>query len=391
MWHHANPYRSVGKTSLEKGQILPLALVLLPVLIVFVGANGYRWHGGIQKIKYQRQADALVLLALNEQARAYNAIAALNEGLQITLERAYAMGVALVTLKACAALTLGTSPCLTALIRLESQAIPFFKKVNRLAKLLADQQDVLKSWAAKAPQKIVATYNIKNNINNHSTQKAILFTPAHLPIRRFTKHEIKSNGVEQSGFGNGSDLLRCNENKFSTYSSFHQARLTGSFYLKKHDTLTITYQSSNSGIPKLFHPKTSFEIRAFQRNRWINEHGQTQLFKFDTSVLRKCESFKDLLLRLNNYIPLPIQIPPPYVLDEKYFQDGNQMKIVLQSKDPENPFMPFLSQKGSSLKTSNKFWSVSQAKLKGHDLEKMDFSAHLSSFSGLKTFSDLWN
>jgi hypothetical protein len=136
-------------------QIVPLLCVLLPFLIVFVGANFHRTLFGLEKIQRQRVVDLLALEGATQQARALNAIAALNEALKIILRRAQAYAGALTALAACASATFFVSPCTPALKRLGKKAPEFFRKVDRLASIIGDWQDELADWASRAPEQAV--------------------------------------------------------------------------------------------------------------------------------------------------------------------------------------------------------------------------------------------
>ena len=138
-------YRS-PKIQVDCGQILPLSLSLLVLGMTVVFHHGFLWFESISKMKLQRTADTQVLTSVNNVARSLNAIAGINEGLEIVRTRVIIFTLTLHSLRACAAITLGASPCFSAWRKLEQSSHLFFKRINRLSSILADQQDQIASW-----------------------------------------------------------------------------------------------------------------------------------------------------------------------------------------------------------------------------------------------------
>ncbi|MCB0308896.1 MAG: hypothetical protein KDD48_05950, partial [Bdellovibrionales bacterium] len=129
-----------------RGQALIVMLIFLFVLIpLFV----YLFDLGIvqySKIRRQKQLDGISLDLATSQARALNAIAALNQGLEIAENRGYLMAASVAGLSAC---SFFNPKCAQILSRLLPKVRPFYKKLNKLGSHLAKQQDKILEWANK--------------------------------------------------------------------------------------------------------------------------------------------------------------------------------------------------------------------------------------------------
>lgn len=261
-----------------KGQILPIASILLSLFILALNGYGSRWIRSIEKVQQQSEVDALVLSILNQPTRALNAIAALNQGLEIVKERGHAIAIALITLKACAALTVGTSPCLIAYLGLRKDAGPFFRKLQKLANELAKQQNQIKAWAEETSSHHIRMFNGK-----HQGEKI-------LTLRSWTKNPTE----------------------------------------------------------------------------------------FPLLIQRATPSTFD-------FISLPIQVPPPYVLQKSFFHGGNQLQLALKTRLQATPFQDRLRISTFSKNTPPTFLSISSGKIEGSNLGKMHFFPTLSKFNRPKS------
>lgn len=66
----------------NKGQTLPLMMITLAVTLALIYANIDRIHWMTQKIRAQKEADAIAMVVGTEIARSYNAMAGLNQGIE---------------------------------------------------------------------------------------------------------------------------------------------------------------------------------------------------------------------------------------------------------------------------------------------------------------------
>lgn len=81
------------------GQSLPLTLLVFAIVTALVFSNIDRMHMMVQKIKVQKQADAIALTTATELARSYNALAMGNQGIeQLATQIMIFMGTALSSL-----------------------------------------------------------------------------------------------------------------------------------------------------------------------------------------------------------------------------------------------------------------------------------------------------
>ncbi len=365
----------------SRGQVLPLTLLILLPLVFFIAANGERWIFGIEKIRNQKEADSLVLILANQNARALNSIAALNQALGIAKERAYAMAVALVTLKACAVLTLGTSPCLTALIRLEKEAGPFFKKLKSLVIVLAQKQDMTKAWVEKTLSQMIDVYNLsqKNQKMAFAYHKI-----SGLPIRR---PEANNDLIEVDQFSQGNDLLRCNVQQMRSFHEFETWRNDGFSKMDKNDSLVTDYLPTQKGKRKIVVSKSFLEVQSIKREKLYFESGVYRSYVFASATFQKCESFHDILESLLGKEFIPIKIPPPYMLEKQFFEGGNRVSLAQVSKSQETAFDSFLKLKWVEPYSRPQLWALTEAEIEGGNLDKMEFQASLSK---LTLEGDLW-
>ncbi len=349
----------------NRGQILPLALFLLPVLALFIGVNGERLNLQVRKVAEQRDADTTLLLAATQQARALNAIAALNEGLQIALERGYAMAVAITAVTACAAMTLGMSPCSKAATSLARDAPPFYRKLNKLGRELAKSQDEILAWAEVAPSQTVVVRNTFEGLHSR-----IFLHPrlARLRVRRVGEEGFRSMGLgeEEVGMAGGGDVVRCRASQFGA----GQYAQLASIPRDGNDRLSLTYISAGA----FGATRELGELRGLA----FREHNQR--WNFLRGTLIKCESFRDIMQSVSsaNFV---FNLPPPYALEESF---PNAQRIALgRSTSGTIRFKPLLNRDSQGQIHRQKIWAFSEARVKGLDLGKMEFFVDLTKITML--------
>lgn len=369
-----------------RGQVFPIVVLFLFVFVFFIGANAARSVSGIRKIENQREADAFVMGVVNEQVRALNAIAALNEGLRIALTRGYAVGVALLTLKACTLLLFPSPYCAPALARLGVKAVPFFQNLSKLGEELAKEQDQIARWAAERPPEIAGLFNLvrvgKEQIFlfPERTETSGDVRSTRLPIRRRGAEDFGGMGAntEEIGLASGGDLKKCDRFLFDTYQSFHNARRSGRLGLGRRDSLTVEYADPETGFRKAVRPRTTLEIAGIGPNR--------SSYEFQNAVLLKCQSLHDLLSGFG--FDGIVKIPSPYMLESRFFEGENRIGLARVTKGRKVDLDPLLKRTAGEEEKRPEFWALSEAEIDGGDLSKMDFRAVLSA---LHLDSEVWN
>jgi len=341
----------------SSGQILPITLFMIPILLFFITANGERLFRTNEKVQNQRKADALLLHVATQQARALNAVAALNQGLQIAKERAYILAAAITSLGLCAALTLFASPCTRALASLSKSAPTFFKKLMKLGREMARSQDELLQWAEKIPKQTISFSNLLSRGNAWA-----VVTPSRILAHRSST--LLRGNFERQAFFEGKDLKRCHKQTLgrSEYDSLE--KLT----IGKHDELNVTY--SSWGDPN--------------RTKRLNHADGRELYNdglhwsYQSATFRKCESFNDLLQKMNNGEPLRFYLPPPYVLKTSF--NANQRIAIARMSHQNSPF--------PRIKNPVPSWSFSEARPVGSTLSKMKFTSVLTKVTLVRRIYD---
>ena len=371
------------------GQIFPTVALLLFAFLFFVGANLKRSIGGVAKIENQREADGMVLVIANEQARALNAIAALNEGLRIALERGYAVGVALLTLKACTMAIFSAPYCAPALSRLGAKAVPFYRNLSKLGDDLARMQDEIADWGAKRPLRMVEVFNYTPS--QFGEAQLFLFpervAQARLSIRREGSDGFAAMGAsaDEVGLAEGRDLKKCERLIYETYSQFDRARKGGRIRLGRNDSLTVEYANPANGFRQTIEVKTAIDLHGVSAS--LNGR-----YDFQSATNLKCESLQDLLSGFG--LASPIRIPPPYGLEASYFRGKNRLALARVMKNPparipqRESLNALLRERGDQRVVYLDSWAISEAEITGGDLTQMGFRAALRSMS---LDHDLWD
>ena len=104
-------------------------------------------------------------------------------------------------------------------------------------------------------------------------------------------------------------------------------------------------------------------------------------YTFDHAVYYKCSSFRDILGKINSI--LPFNIPAKVVLEESFQEEGNRQIIynfapVFQSKY-KNAFDSIHT--GALENTKKNMSSISEIKIEGNDLDKIEFYPTLNDVS----------
>ncbi len=359
----------------RSGQALPIIALAIAVVLSLTALHTEKWFTGVEKMKRQRQADQDVMALANQQARALNAIAALNQGLRIALKRGYAVGAAILALSACSFFYL---PCSAALTELSLQAIPFYRKLNQLGAILAQQQDEIANWAAVAPARMIYVSNLTDLsqwsfLFPGSSQPPVGLGSTRLRIRRYGSEAFSQLGAspEEVEFAGKQDMVRCESHTFNRFLEFDQKAKRGSFDLGKNNQIEIEYVSSHGTSKKTFKPKNRSELSSYRKSR----QSSGKRLVFSRARYRKCESLKDVLLKFASVVPV-LNLPPPYILDATFFSDGNRFGLAQAGKREKLitqkwPMSPSAGQREPTL------WVLSEAEIRGSDLSQMNFEPAL--------------
>lgn len=360
------------KRAASSGQILPLTAIILFGLVFFIGANALRSLTGIQKIENQREADLFVLSLSNEQARALNGIAALNQGLEIAVQRGYAIGIALLTLEACAMAVFSAPICAPALARLGAKAVPFYRKLAKLGKALAKMQDQIAEWGSGRPVEMLFLFN--HTPANLGNVQVFLFPEEarKLPIRREERRPS-----DEGDWADGNDLKKCERYRFETYFRFDRARQVGHIHLGQNDSLSVEYANQSTGFREQVDVDSGLALLRLRRTR-----GESF---FQNATYLQCQSLQDLLSGFG--LRDAIQIPPPYHLTDDFFQNGGRLTISRVMKTPsrqvgrQEDLDRLLCDDGQECINHPDIWSIAESEVDGADLTEMEFRPILRSIT----------
>ncbi|MFH1262401.1 MAG: hypothetical protein V1495_03015 [Pseudomonadota bacterium] len=359
----------------RSGQVFPLFALLLTPLILFVGANADRLSSGIAKIRNQRETDSVALTIANERARALNAIAALNQGLKIASDRGYAVAVALLTLEACTMMLFSSPLCGPALTKLSAKAVPFYRKLEKLGRILRRQQEEILIWADARPREIETRFNLSH------VGKAQLFpyAPGPLPVRRSEAPPAGPPGELSSAddFSSGREVRKCSVTRFNTYSDFRTAIERDAFRLGRHDSAVIDYRNPRSGTRRQFQAETPTALLGVRPTRCFPGNAPGDCAQFQNATLFRCRSVYDLLGHLG--LASPVKIPEPLQLEDRFFSDGNRLAVARGTKNRNRAFDPLLRRRVGERISRPDLWALSETEIAGGDLAKMEFRPLLTS------------
>ncbi len=373
----------------QRGQALPITLVLMSILVCMIAMGGERTFLYIQKVREQRKADAMAVMAANQQARALNAIAGLNKGLRIVRRNAYIVGLVTVALDACALacfFTLVTCPCLRPAIRLSWKMREFVPKINQLGEEIANAQDRILKWAKIAPERTILfsnilheggawNYLVEKNVDLGGSPRALhLFRPGADDLEALLQAEENAN-EEAIRVANGGDISQCTD--FTLRNNRDYVAFAREFRPER-DSFFLRYQAGGQGVLETTEivPTRNFE-------------GNPPSYRVIEGSGQRCTRFSDIVRR-NGGSSFVFHIPAPYILlpsfneeqhiaiarqsrsrftevfDEYLEEDSNPLfhRFLKASERPSpTPSWPTETEIHDSIFGPNPMWSVSQARV----------------------------
>jgi hypothetical protein len=356
----------------DRGQILPVFCILFAVILFFVAANFQRSRLQIDKIQRQKEADALALRIANEQARALNSVAALNEGLTVLLHRAYLYAVGTTAICAIAARELFLGSFGRACRSLVKDADPFYDAISDMGEKIAEWQDEIVRWGGKAPKDMTSfTWNPWATV---LAVKRISFVgegegSRRLLIHRGGQEEYKKRGAnsEEAGMANGGDVRSCRTQQLdrSQFASLKNIRVNKDI----GESLVLHFMSSMGD------PYNTEEVP----DKQTMQIGPTN-YTFTGATLVRCTSLKSLMGG-----GLRFSLPRPYVIEPNFWKDQHVTLVVKSHKRPTDINRLFEKKNKQNKYSISPFVTYAQAKVIGgnsDNFEDMDFEAVLSKVTG---------
>lgn len=346
----------------QRGQILPLVAVILIPLSILVATNGERLWRGTEKIRDQKELDSISLQASTQQARALNAIAALNQALNIAARRAQIVAGSLLFLSGCASASFGLNvPCNNALLSLTRDAVPFYKNLQSLGQQIQRWQDTLSEWGGRAPRQFILTESLGSilDVTYYLDPDGRWGGPAgRLWVRR-------AGSYSENSVANGSDLLDCKTVTYSA-SQIQSSRLNGTIApLGRHDSGVGHYRSGGQTSDKNLTGLSDSDLRNTAEGSWTLE-------SVDVS---RCSSFHDILSNAGFGNSL-FGLPAPMVIEANF--ENRQTLLLASSRAVERPVLGrVLKTQTQSLEGPPRQWSLSEVGVRGSDLDEMNFRSDL--------------
>lgn len=373
----------------NSGQILPITVVTIFALILFVGTNGERLLTGIRKSERQREADTLAMIAVNEQARALNAIASLNDGLDTVLDRAYIFAAGALAAAVSCIVALGTPPYCS---RLAEETPKFFLNIHKIGSVIKSQQDQLRDWAALAPTRAVQRWNAENLAKNLASGNGLsnmtwafaypeakqvppeMKLASALPISRGGSNAFKNlSSDEAKRLADGDDMIRCDEDwtKKTPYKPVEEAP-------NEIAAIRASEGGKNAKIRIEYRPS---EWANKSEWRYADPPAVSQMggLYYNHIEFKRCLSLKEKF-----HLP-SLGLPKPYVLDTPDIR----VTIAIVSLPETTPFKDFVSHDHfvwnqpstwsdifSTLRPA--LWTISEARIDGSNMKEMGFQAQLA-------------
>lgn len=339
------------KSDLRAGQFLPLTVMFLPVMILLYFYLFDEGHGSYQHIQQQKKVDTYAYHLANDQARALNAVAALNEALETAHKRAVLMATVIAGLTACSPFN---PACARALSRLMPKVKPFYDKLEKLGASLAKQQDEILEWAHLSQLSSLGYFNFQQPGLTFALEPSV-----QKPLREWLfRGESKASKLHQ--------LVECRYH--TTRSPTHASTLVG---LSDANQAEAQYRESTSGLVQtmVLDSNRKGSIPTSISSLVGQEHNT---FQFIYATVRVCAKFGSILekMQLNSMFNLPAV----YVFSNSYFSKGNRIGLfAISSLRGLTPSILGKGTKAYAMETS------SYAEILGADLMKMEFEAKLSS------------
>lgn len=352
----------------KTGQIFPFCLLLLTILLAFIISNFEIGFLNLRKIQQQKKLDGIAMSYATDYARGLNALAGLNEGLEIAIERGHMMAIAFTTLGACAPFA---PPCARAFTKLAIKIRPFYKKLNKLGKELAEQQNQIIGWMTKTRCQAnqASFFEFKNFHMYPSFPCTVQPDFRHLPFYRPDQDsDEKIKGVS-----------KCEILTFNSYNQFKSRidSLASQRFTNSIPNIEVRYLS-NSKKTHFEKPLTFEKAQELTPSMSVVVRNNHEQFQFSQATLEQCTEFKRLFGSLTEGIPFVFDIPAPLVFKEDFFQEKNRIIFIASNKinsDFENVHP------GQFEDLAKKVWALTEIKINGTDFKKMEFKPKIESIS----------
>ena len=335
------------------GQALLLVMILIPILVISFFAIFDEGFASYQHLRQQKVTDSYAFNLATDQARALNAIAALNKGLVIAHNRGLLMATAVTGLTACSAFS---PDCAKALQRLLPKVRPFYRKLDALGKSLAAQQDALVDWAYQTQVSALIYFHRQNS------QVMFALGPRLQPTRlQLVRADTQSSAMNS--------LVEC---KSHITTSITQAQYLANAF--PSNNAILRYEESLTGLQQriTLDPYNKKPITSPVYDRV----GTTMKpFYFHSAVVRVCASFRSILQNIN--LDFIFDVPAPYVFLNTHFQTSDHLDLVARS--PLDEITPSIFGKKNSYHTNQ---TESSAIVLGSNLMNMEFVPRLARLKG---------
>lgn len=363
--HHAYPTAMKHNT----GQVLPFCLLLIVALLILVISNFEIGFLQLKKIENQKKLDGIALHYATDYARGLNALAGINEALVIARNRGYMMASVYTALAGC---TLFGGACARQFSNLSMEIYPFYRKLNKLGKDLALQQEQIIAWMlqSRCQSNMEALTLFKNY--HYFPELPCVYRPDYsgLPFYRpDEKFGKQVAGVED-----------CQMQRIHSYEQFqaYVEKLSSQSVEDGSVRLKIKFTSVQQTIH--FEKPLTLDIakklpRSMQKK--ITDHYENFIFR--EAMIHHCKKFTQLFEKLTKGFPFVFEIPSPLVLKSIYFQRDHKMAFMA-SGSVQSP-IETIRTKDQLGKHHEKIWSVTEISIDGDDFQKMEFKPRLDSIT----------
>jgi hypothetical protein len=357
------------------GQIMPFCMLMIAILIFFIISNFEIGFLNFRKIQQQKKMDGIAMHYATDYARGLNALAALNQALVITSQRGYMMAGVYTALAACTAFT---GICAKQFVSLSIEIVPFYKKLNKLGKSLARQQEGIIKWMIQS--------RCSSNIEMLTTFENFHLYPE-LPCTLQSNFEgLPFYRPDETATENIEGVEDCKTQEFTSYNQFDEFTNTLSDQLtyRKVPRFDIRYESEKRTVHHE-RPKTIAQAQALTASMQKRVGDHYENFGFRKAIVQYCTKFTELFGELTHDLPFVFDIPAPLVFKDDFFQHGNKM-IFIASNKIDSGFKKIQPQERST-DSPKKVWGMTEILIDGDNFRKMKFKPRIDSISLNK---ELW-
>ncbi len=354
----------------NRAQILPFCLLLVCIVVSIIFSNFEIGYSQYRKVENQKNLDADLLILANQYARAYNSIAALNEGLSIAANRAYMVAEVYTALGVCSALLV--KPCIDAFEKLSKTLPGFYDHLQKLGARMASDQDQIAKWMVDT--QCTSILNSKIRFDKFHLYPGFPCTGVDIQTSLpFFRPNSPSSEIDPQ------NVKKCRTKKVSSYSQFKiQMDVLQNNPLANAADIEIQYVSDHTRKIHYENPRNVIEANILPFTITQKEGNRFAVYRFSMAEIHFCKQFSSLLQKITGKLPALFHIPSPMVFKNEFFEDKNKIigiaaiknNSVFETYHPEDNTHP-----------SSDVWSISEVKLEGNDLQKMDFKPYLHAIS----------